>query len=62
MQDIGYPVDTPVAIIEKATTPDQRVLKGKLSTIVEIATREEAKAPATIVIGGVVDILNIHTL
>ena len=58
MLDSKYPVDTPVAIIEKATTPDQRVIEGTLETIVEIATREEAKAPATIIIGGVVNVLN----
>ena len=54
----GYPGDEPVAIIEKATTPQQRVLLGTLSTIYNIAVREAAKPPATIIIGKVVTVLN----
>lgn len=53
----NYPANTPVAIIEKATTPLQRTLYGTLETIGHIAERDKATAPATIVIGHVV-----HTL
>jgi uroporphyrin-III C-methyltransferase len=54
----GYPTSTPVAIIEKATTPRQRTLYGTLEDIGDIAKREEAKPPATIVIGDVVHVLD----
>jgi uroporphyrin-III C-methyltransferase len=54
---MGYPIDTPVAIIEKATTIDQRILLGTLKNISSIAIEKEAKAPATIVIGEVVNVL-----
>lgn len=52
----GKSPETPVAIIEKATTPEQRVVRGKLGNIVEIAEKEGVKAPAVIVIGGVVEV------
>lgn len=45
MTMIGYPKVTPVAIIEKATTPLQRTLTGTLETIGVIAKRESATAP-----------------
>lgn len=50
----GYPSSTPVAIIEKATTPLQRTLIGDLQSIGDIAKVNQAKAPATIVVGKVV--------
>ena len=52
-----YPPSTPVAIVESATMPQQRTLLGTLASIGDIATREGAKAPATIVIGSVVNVL-----
>ena len=47
----GYPEEMPVSIIENATTPKQRVIVGNLRTITDIAAREQAKAPAIIVVG-----------
>ena len=55
----GYPVDTPVAIIERATTPQQRTLLGTLGTIGAIAKRDNAQAPSTIIVGEVVNVLRI---
>jgi uroporphyrin-III C-methyltransferase len=52
----GKDPNTPVAIVEKATTQEQRVVEGKLSNIVEIASKKEVKAPAVIVIGDVVSL------
>lgn len=57
MTTAGYPKSTPVAIVEKATTPGQRTLTGTLETIGHIAKRDEAKAPATIIVGEVVNVL-----
>lgn len=61
-EEKGYPQTTPIAIIEKATTPEQRILQGTLATIVQIAKEYEAKPPATIVIGEVVSVLQHHPL
>jgi uroporphyrinogen III methyltransferase/synthase len=49
----GKASDTPVAIIENGTCPEQRVLTGTLLDIVETAELSAVKSPAVIVIGGV---------
>lgn len=59
MQSIGYPPSTAVSIIECATTPQQRILRGKLVDIGDIAVVEHAKAPATIIVGEVNNVLSI---
>ena len=53
LQD-AYPEDTPVGIIERATTPRERTLRSKLTTIVADAKAANVQAPAIIVVGGVV--------
>lgn len=45
MTMMGYPKTTPVAIIEKATTPLQRTLTGTLEDIGFVARRDGACAP-----------------
>lgn len=57
MISLKYPADTPVAIIENATTPRERVLSGTINNIVAVATEFNAKPPAIIVVGHVVDTL-----
>jgi uroporphyrin-III C-methyltransferase len=57
MKGKGYPLDTPVAIIENASTPRERVLLGSVESICEIAKKQEAKPPAIIVVGRVVGVL-----
>ena len=49
----GIDVATPVAIIENASLPDQRVTRGRLDTIVRIAAETGVKSPAVIVMGEV---------
>lgn len=44
----------PVAIVERATAPDQRVTVGTLATIAETAQRMGVRNPAVIVVGDVV--------
>jgi uroporphyrin-III C-methyltransferase/precorrin-2 dehydrogenase/sirohydrochlorin ferrochelatase len=50
----GKPADTPVAIVSKGTSPDQKILTGTLADIA--AKQEDAKlvAPALIIVGEVV--------
>jgi uroporphyrin-III C-methyltransferase len=50
----GAPPNTPAAVIERATCPDERVVDGTLETLPALAKVHEVKAPALIVIGGVV--------
>ena len=45
----------PVAIIEQATLPSQRVISGAASGILQQALEKGIRTPAVIVIGKVVD-------
>ena len=48
------PETTPVAIVVRGTTPEQKVIVGTLGDIVERAEREGVEPPAVIVVGEVV--------
>ncbi|WP_456487941.1 uroporphyrinogen-III C-methyltransferase [Candidatus Alkanophaga liquidiphilum] len=50
----GKSPKTPVAIIERGATPQQRVLTGTLGNIVELARRGNVSPPAVMIVGGVV--------
>ena len=50
----GKDPQTPVALIERGTRPDQRVTIGVLENIASIAKERNVKAPAITVIGTVV--------
>ena len=50
----GKAANTPAAIIHRGTTGRQRVVTGTLETIVEVATKNEIKAPSIIIVGAVV--------
>lgn len=47
----GYPENTPVVIIEKATWPEQKVIRGELKDIVELVRDGDIKKTALIYIG-----------
>jgi len=47
----GYPENTPVVIIEKATWPEQKVLRGQLKDIVELVRDSGIKKTALIYVG-----------
>jgi uroporphyrin-III C-methyltransferase len=53
----GYPVVTPVAIVERAGCPDQRTVVGTIDTIADLAERYDVKPPSTIIVGEVVNAL-----
>jgi uroporphyrin-III C-methyltransferase len=53
LRDAGMAGDTPVALVERATWPDERVVTGTLDTIVDVRDREGIEPPAITVIGGV---------
>ena len=50
----GLGADTPAALVEKATLPEQRVIEGTLQTIAALAGQAQAKPPALLIVGQVV--------
>jgi uroporphyrin-III C-methyltransferase len=52
----GRSLDTPVALIEQGTLPEQKVVVGTLSDILEKAV--EIKPPAIIIVG---EVVNLHS-
>lgn len=50
----GLPPDTPAAIVERASLPGQRTLTGTVASLPGLAVRHGVKAPALIIVGGVV--------
>ncbi len=54
LQQAGRSPDTPVAIIENAATPKERIICGRLADIVQKAAEASIRPPAVIVIGNVV--------
>ncbi len=55
----GKNADTPVALIERGTRPDQRVTVGTISDIADIAEKVGVKAPAITVVG---DVVSVHEI
>lgn len=54
LQAHGRAPDTPVALVERGTKLEQRVLVGTLGTMVDIVAREQPTAPTIIIVGNVV--------
>ena len=47
--------DTPVAVIQNGTLPDQKNIIGKVSTIVGLTSQAHVGSPAIIIVGEVVN-------
>jgi uroporphyrin-III C-methyltransferase/precorrin-2 dehydrogenase/sirohydrochlorin ferrochelatase len=56
LQLCGRSPDTPVALIERGTLEQQRVIIGTLATMVDIVRRENPRAPTLIIVGDVVQL------
>ncbi len=52
----GLDPDTPAAVIERATLPQQRTVAGSVQTLPTLALIHGVKAPALVIIGGVVSL------
>jgi uroporphyrin-III C-methyltransferase/precorrin-2 dehydrogenase/sirohydrochlorin ferrochelatase len=52
----GRRADTPVALVERATSQEQRVLVGTLETMAALVAREQPRAPTLIIVGSVVSL------
>ncbi|MFW6318163.1 MAG: uroporphyrinogen-III C-methyltransferase [Halorubrum sp.] len=53
LREAGMAPETPVALVERATWPDQRVVTGTLDTIVDARDEADVTPPAITVIGEV---------
>ncbi|HEX5787002.1 MAG TPA: siroheme synthase CysG [Woeseiaceae bacterium] len=49
----GRPADTPIAIVERGTQPDQRVVRGTLGQLPLLAAAHRIVAPAMLIVGEV---------
>ena len=49
----GRSADTPVAIVERGTTPEQRVIRGTLGQLNLLAEANRVQAPAMLIVGEV---------
>jgi uroporphyrin-III C-methyltransferase/precorrin-2 dehydrogenase/sirohydrochlorin ferrochelatase len=52
----GAPESRPVALVERGTTSQQRVVTGTLADIAETVIEENVKSPALIIVGDVVEL------
>ena len=54
LQAHGMPATTPIALVEKGTTPDQKVIIGTLADMPERIAATTVRAPTLIIVGEVV--------
>ena len=59
LTDHGVPGSRPVAVISKATTPEQRTVRGTLQDIEELVVKAALPTPALIVVGEVVQLHDV---
>lgn len=52
----GKPATTPVALVQKGSTPEQRVLVGTLETIAELQEEAQLQPPTLTIVGEVVEL------
>jgi uroporphyrin-III C-methyltransferase / precorrin-2 dehydrogenase / sirohydrochlorin ferrochelatase len=53
LREAGAKADHPAAVVERATLPEQRTLRGTLETIAEAAHKANVRAPALLIVGDV---------
>ncbi|MFK8049824.1 MAG: siroheme synthase CysG, partial [Halioglobus sp.] len=57
LQLAGRCSETPIALVERGTLMEQRVLVGTLETMVSVVEREKPRAPTLIIVG---DVVRLH--
>ena len=50
-----YTKDTPVAIVQRASWPEQKIFRGTIGTIAKVVQQEGVDRPAMILVGGFLD-------
>ena len=58
----GMASDTPVAVVENGTLPDERVLRSSLGSLGKLVDEHGVTGPALIVIGAVAAQANVNAL
>jgi uroporphyrin-III C-methyltransferase len=58
----GLPATTPVALVERATWPDERVLKTTLAELAATATAARLRSPTLLVVGEVAALAQVKGL
>lgn len=53
LQQAGMAAETPIAIIERGTTPEQRLVRGTLARLPQLAQQQQIQPPSLLVIGSV---------
>jgi siroheme synthase len=53
LRSAGARADHPVAVIERATLPEQRLLRGTLADIAALAQAQALEPPALLIVGAV---------
>ncbi|WP_051484657.1 uroporphyrinogen-III C-methyltransferase [Shewanella waksmanii] len=56
LQSAGLDGQTPVALIERGCTTQQRIVSGQLSQLPQLVTQHQLQSPTLIVVGKVVDL------
>ncbi len=51
LMSAGFKSSTPIAIVQKASWPDEKIIKGRLETIVEQVKAEKIERTAMIIVG-----------
>ena len=54
--DHGMPDDTPAALVERGTTPEQRVIKATLADLPRAVERAQVQPPTLVIVGHVVEL------
>jgi len=49
----AYPPETPVAVVDRATRPDQRIVRGTLETIAELVLDAGVSTTSILIVGNV---------
>jgi uroporphyrin-III C-methyltransferase / precorrin-2 dehydrogenase / sirohydrochlorin ferrochelatase len=62
LREAGAKADHPAAIVERATLPEQRTLRGTLETIAEVARKASVTAPALLIVGDVTTFMAAEAL
>ena len=57
LQAHGRAPETPVALVERGTQLEQRVITGTLATMVDIVAKAKPAAPTLIIVG---DVVRLH--
>jgi uroporphyrin-III C-methyltransferase len=53
-----WPTNTPCAVVERASCPDQRVIRTTLGTVVEAIEQEGSRPPGLLVVGRACEFMN----